>query len=178
MKAFFLLVLGCLSLAVAQTKQSFYTSLETQNCVTLSTSEWEAEPTIDYFVQECPSLAGYRLFVKAGDARSWLELSYAEQNFPFAPWDLNDVIQGFFPYLKGNLAEWRYTISGDEISPEFSPYALIYRMAFQDRDDETKEHEQLMVLRLTNHKACFLGAATTNEEARLLADRLELSCFD
>jgi hypothetical protein len=178
MKAFFLFTLGCLSLALAQTNQSFYTAIDPTNCVPLSSSEWQTEPTIDYFVQECPSLAGYRLFVKAGDARSWLELSYAEQTFPFAPWDLGDVIQGFFPYIKGNLAEWRYTITGDEASPEFSPYALIYRMAFQDMNDEAKEHEQLMVLRLTNQKACFLGATSTNEEARLLADRLELNCFD
>lgn len=99
-------------------------------------------------------------------------------SFPFAPWDLGDAIAGFFPYVKGSLAEWRYTIAGDESNPEFAPYALIYRMAFQDMDDETLEREQLMVLRLANNQACYLGSASSNEEARALADRLELSCFN
>lgn len=178
MKLLLSLLISSTCISFSQTISAFYTPIDFEHCVTLSSSEWDAEPVIDYIVQECPGLAGYQLFVKGGDARSWLELAHSGHPFPFAPWDLGDAIQGLFPYVKGTVAEWRYSIAGDESNPVLVPHALIYRMAFQDINDETKEIDQLVVLRLANEQACFLGATSNNESARELADTLELSCFD
>ena len=57
-------------------KTSFYTEIKLQHCLTTYSTEWEEVYEIDGSVQECPGFSGYQVFVKSGDARSWLELRY------------------------------------------------------------------------------------------------------
>lgn len=165
-KGFWVLLVLLLSFAYAQdSKQFIYTSLKFNDCADLSRNEAE-----DYGIQECPSIGGYRLYYAYGDARSWLELETNGARYSFAPWDLGDAIKGFFPYVNGELVEWRYTISGTPEALRLEPYALIYRMNYQDSDDETKTIDLLVVLRLEENNVCYLGNTKTNEEARILAD--------
>ncbi len=175
---FILLGFGLASFSFSQAPSFFYTSLV--DCAPFLSSEWDDDNGGDYYAAECPALGGYRLFYLGGDARSWLELSKDGQSFSFAPWDLADAIEGFFPYVKGDFAEWRLSVSNTDTTndqPKLATHALIYRMAFSDLNDETKEIDRLIVLRLEPTKVCYLGSATTNEEARLLADDLTKACL-
>ncbi len=173
----FLLGFSFASFAFSQAPNFFYTSLV--DCAPFLSSEWDDDSAGDYYAAECPALGGYRLFYLGADARSWLELSKDGQSFSFAPWDLEDALEGFFPYVKGDFAEWRLSVNKTETNderPELATHALIYRMASNDINDETKEIDTLIVLRLEADKVCYLGSATTNEAARLLADDLTEIC--
>lgn len=171
----FLLGFSFASFAFSQAPKFFYTSLV--YCAPFLSSEWNDDMGGDYYAAECPALGGYRLYYLGGDARSWLELSKDGQSFSFAPWDLGDALEGFFPYIKGERAEWRLSITetNDE-RPALATHALIYRMATNDSNDETKEIDTLIVLRLEETQVCYLGSAATNEAARLLADDLTKTC--
>lgn len=173
----FLLGFGFASFAFSQAPKFFYTSLV--DCAPFLSSEWDDDMGGDYYAAECPALGGYRLFYLGGDARSWLELAKDDQSFSFAPWDLGNALEGFFPYVKGERAEWRLSVNNavtNDERPVLTAHALIYRMATNDSNDETKEIDTLIVLRLAENQVCYLGSEATNEAARLLADDLTKTC--
>ncbi len=139
--------------------RSVYTSLE--GCDVIESSEQEAEPEIDYFTAECPGREGYRIFHIGGDSRSWIVIKSGEETVL----DLyNDVMRnqpGAFPFVSGKVAEWRY--KGE------TPIALIFRIAGSDLETD-KIKSMLIVVRFDAKKACMVGIATSNEEAREIAD--------
>lgn len=60
--------------------------------------------------------------------------------------------------------EWRYKIGKKD-----SPYALIFRVY-------TGKKSTLFVARLNKSKTCLIGVTTKNDEARTIADNLDLPC--
>jgi hypothetical protein len=60
--------------------------------------------------------------------------------------------------------EWRY-----ESGNEDNPYALIFRVY-------TGKKSTLFVARLNKSKTCLIGVTSKNEEARKIADNLDLPC--
>lgn len=153
------LSLHSLSWAADAGYRSLYTSLE--KCDVIESSEQEAEPEIDYFTAECPGREGYRIFHIGGDSRSWIVIKSGEETVI----DLyNDVMRnqpGAFPFVSGEVAEWRYR--GESL------IALIFRIAGSDLETD-KLKSELIVVRFDAKKACMIGIATSNEEAREIAD--------
>ncbi len=169
-------LLALLSFGKAQDASFAYSSLAFDDCITLNSSEWDDEAPIDFIHQECPSFAGYRIFLKGGDARSWLELQHGDTTYPFSPWDLSNAITGMFPYVKGELAEWRYRLTNESENATLDPYALIYRMSSSDPNYEEDDTDVLIVLRLEKGAVCHIGQALSNEDARIIADDLTQTC--
>lgn len=139
--------------------RSVYTSLE--KCDVIESSEQEVDAEIDYFTAECPGGDGYRVFHTGGDSRSWIVIKSGEETVI----DLyNDVMRnqpGAFPFVSGKVAEWRY--KGESL------IALIFRIAGSDLETH-KLKSKLMVVRFDVKQACVIGVATSNEEARVIAD--------
>ena len=148
-----------LSWAADADYRSEYTSLE--KCDVIESSEQEADAEIDYFTAECPGREGYRIFHIGGDSRSWIVIKSGEETVI----DLyNDVMRnqpGAFPFVSGKVAEWRYR--GEAL------IALIFRIAGSDLETD-KLKSELIVVRFDVKRACMIGVATTNEEARKIAD--------
>lgn len=133
----------------------------------IESSEQEADAEIDYFSAECPGREGYRIFHVGGDSRSWIVIKSGEETVI----DLYDDVMrnqpGAFPFVSGKVAEWRYR--------EESLIALIFRIAGSDLDTE-KLKSELIVVRFDVKQACMIGVATSNEEARAIADSNKV-CF-
>ena len=172
------LLFGLVALASAQapTAGFVYTQVGLDLCAVTESSEFEEVPPIDYFTSECPGFAGYRVFFRGGDLRTWLELEKGGVRSRFSEGRLGEHSPGSFPYLTGAPLEWRYRIEERSEVRTVVPYAVIYRVAGQDWEDHTRENQHLLVLRLSGVEACLLGSADTNEAARTLADDPKRGC--
>ncbi|CAK0763268.1 DUF2846 domain-containing protein [Azospirillaceae bacterium] len=144
----------------ASANDSSYTSLKDKDCVQISAEGGGA-------ISECPARNGFRIFAAADDARSWMIVQKGAVKV-----DLYDTFAryapGDFPALAGTPLEWRYGRSNNQ------PIALIFRISGNDpRTDKTKT--TLLVMRVSSDsqgrlKICALGATTSNNESRAMAD--------
>jgi hypothetical protein len=151
------------------TARSEYTSLDNKDCK----MRWRAtreDPESDSFESICPSRDGFCVILEGGDSRSWIGLLPHGAKY-------DDGVQfhssGIFPSVEGRRLEWRY--HGPKL------VALIVRMWRQDETDprNPKGIAELMVLRVDLSKldqTCEIGRATSNEEARIIADDLDRTC--
>jgi len=55
---------------------SQYTSIESTDCVVVSSSAESDMPEIDFYSMVCPSFAGYQVEISGGDIRYNLKLNY------------------------------------------------------------------------------------------------------
>lgn len=149
---------------------SILTSVEPQSCVTLESSEFEAEPEIDYLVQECPGLGGYQVFIRGGDLRYPLHLRYQGQEI-----ELTHLFS--FHEVGAKVIEWVYT-RGPEGTVRYE--ALIHRLSFDNH--EGHDDSVLVVTKLDGARSCpvalIRSSKTMNMEARGLAEKAaDLKCL-
>ena len=154
--------------------QSKYTSVLVEDCITITSSDNEENPDIDYYSGECTGFGGFRPFVAGGDLRYSLGLIYQDTVI-----DL-EKMPSFHDMGSPNI-EWRYNLKPNSV---INFYGLIYRINFSDWDDETGmniETSKLAVVRLNGKDSCVIGTVeksdNMNEKARLIVDNLELPCL-
>ena len=160
MKLFRLIPLLLLTLTInAHAKDSNYSSAYTslKECKVIESSANDPKAEIDYFSEECPGKANYRIFHEGGDSRSWIVIKKGNSVVINLQ---NEVMQNApgnnFRNVSGKVAEWRYKGS--------TPIAFIFRIAGNE------EKSKLFVVRLGTKKACVIGVTTSNVEARKIAD--------
>ncbi len=156
--------------------ESVYTSVLSSDCVTVASSELETDPEIDYYDAECSALGGYQVFVRGGDIRYSLELSYNGVQIPLPrPASFHD--------LGASKIEWRYERQYSEHNSGIVYTALIYRLNYESYDAQKEEFvstDELVVVRLKGEKSCVIGQIEEQEKmnvlARALADDKNAQC--
>lgn len=161
-----MLCMHTLSWAADADYRSVYTSLK--ECRIIESSDQEADAEIDYFSAECPAREGYRILHIGGDSRSWLVIKSGEKTLIDLYTDVMRHQPGAFPFVSGDVAEWRY--KGDSL------VALIFRIAGSDLETD-KIKSRLVVVRIDEKQTCVTGVASTNEEARTIADNNNKACL-
>lgn len=155
--------MAVLGATLCAANRSVYTRVDRKSCTspTELTAEFRAR---GLGVQECRGTGGWRLLVVASDANTWIEL-----RSPRVAWSGEDAIIykdpiGQFPSIASSSpVEWRIDSAGE-------PRALIVRIAAQSQQDSRTRVTRLLVVRLERERACVIGRAVTNTEARRLAD--------
>ena len=152
-------------------KTSYYTEIKYNKCMTVDHYTWHGDP-IDWFVQECPGFAGYKVIKKGGDARSWYVLKYGVKTIDLSSAILTNHTFGQFPNVKETMFEWRTEVRDGQAAP----YAAIFRLEAQHPVTMALS-TKLMVVRLNAGFGCVIGLRNTNIGARNLADDLTKPCL-
>ena len=143
--------------------QSFYTSLNSRDCKTISTTEEGSSST-----QRCAGVGGYGLLVEDSDARMNVTVvSPGGKKYDLKYWQI--VTAGFSSI--GDKAEWR----AKGRTRRTVPFALIVRVnASEDPAHPEKTTSYLAVAKITPAEICVTDriapSANANEEARRAAD--------
>jgi len=143
---------------------SVYTSIRPADCTAPLKETAAPYAARDLGVQQCPAPSGLRLLLVASDANTWIDLAG-----PGVTWSGERPIVyespiGNFPSVGASqTVEWRRDGRGQ-------PTALIFQVTAQDRDTLQAHRSILYVVRVQQDRACVIGRAATNEEARALAD--------
>ena len=144
--------------AMAQIKQSVYTSTKTSACRTLESTTKEGGS----YIGQCPGVGRYKVQLLEGDIRQTLNvISPTKKKFELNFW-------AFFPGFSyiGEKIEWRMKGA--------VPVALIARYSVADAGDSRKSTSYLMVAKLDPKGACVVGIVppvpNQNDVARELAD--------
>jgi hypothetical protein len=160
-----------LAALVPDANHSTYTSTRPADCAPAPDDVVAAFKARDLGVQQCGAAHGWRLFVVASDSNTWLEL-----RSDAATWSSEEAVVyqtpiGLFPSAGGaGQVEWRHR-------PDQTPIALIFRVTAQQESVPRRRVSRLFVVRLEPQRACLIGRARTNDEARHLADSAK-TCAD
>ena len=153
------LVLSCAGPAAAQ--DSVYTSIEKCPKARLALPGRDLGDDI----VRCKGAGGYSVFIVRADVRSWFVLEKGKAKHTLEQAMAWRFEPGHFPMAEAaKVIEWR-------VDARRAPYALIARIAYQDRDDPDKKGSVLAVFDLTAASPRFLGYHKSNEAARQAADR-------
>ncbi len=174
MKSVLFLVLVGMSAGASAKMASEYTSVATNDCKTIASSQNEVEPEIDYYTGHCEGRAGFTTIVSGGDIRYSLSLLYRGEEINFTE------IRSFHD-MGSDLIEWR----GIEKNGKIEEYtSLIYRLKISTPDawpDKPLSQDNLFVVRLNGIKSCLVGivpqSSNMNERARAIADMPSLRCL-
>lgn len=115
-----------------------------------------------------PGFGGYQLEHLGGDLRSWINVRFRNKTV-----DLYAATMerggGTFPHKANDTVEWR----GMEKQGQFTPYALIYRIA-SSNDETRRTKTRLIVIKLDGERSSVIGHAEGRNEdadAKAIADR-------
>lgn len=169
--AFFILAAGNKAMAA---NDSFYTSVAVKDCLTIESSELDENAEIDYYYGQCPGIDGYQVYVQGGDIRYNLQLAYNGIAIRLPQ-------LASFHDLGSEKIEWRYKRTDSGVILK----SLIYRLSYQDYDQETGEMfdtSKLYVVKLDGTQSCVVkevsASSTMNVDARIAADDETLSCLE
>jgi hypothetical protein len=143
---------------------SVFTSIRPRDCRTPPKEIAAPYAARDLGVRQCPAPNGWRLLLVSSDANTWIDLAG-----PGVTWSGERPIVyespvGNFPSVGGSSAvEWRR-------DRRRRPTSLIFRVTAQDPKTLDTHRSILYVVRLQPGRACVLGRAATNAEARSVAD--------
>jgi hypothetical protein len=113
-------------------------------------------------------LGGYDLEHAGGDERSWINIRYGGKVVDLYAATMEHG-GGSFPHKANDVVEWR----GLEGNGQFTPYALIYRIASFDEERQRKR-SRLIVIKLDRERSAVIGhseGAREDAEAKAIADR-------
>ena len=157
--------LACLlATAPIAANDSIYTSVRVSDCGPAPPDVATAFTSKGLGVQQCPAPPGWRLYVVASDANTWIEV-----RSQFVTWSSETVIVyespiGLFPTAAGApRVEWRRR-------PDGALSALIFRVTAQQEKDTRRRVSRLFVVRLQPDQACLIDRVLTNDQARAVAD--------
>ncbi len=171
-----LFTLSCLALCsisntFAQKLTSFYSSTAPKHVAILEDSALEKNPEIDHLRHLCPGYGGYELIHHGGDLRSAIDIKFGKTVSNLTADTFKNTI-GAFPHKANDVVEWRGTLIGDN----FTPHAIIYRMAASvEIQGKQITKTVLVVVALNKGKSIILGAVSGKNEgtkARSLADAI------
>jgi len=157
MKRLLLLSLLLTGTCFAQKATSVYTSTAMKDVKILSSSELL-----------CKGEGGYELLHRIGDIRSWIDVRFKGTTSDLYSATMQSG-RGMFVAKQNDVVEWRGTMKDDV----FTPYAIIYRVLAQNRDNPDKNNSTLIVVALNEGKAKILGTTHGKDEdaeAKNLAD--------
>lgn len=160
-----LLILASTATTFGQTIQSVYTDLNEKSCKMLEETSDEGGSS----KQQCPGVAGYKLFILEGDLRQ--SITVVKPDGSEHQLDLwSNVGSGGFSHV-GPKAEWRVK----KIKGKLVPFALIVRYEVsEDSANPNKTTSYLTVTKITPQKICLIDSISpkpnANIEARRLAD--------
>ncbi len=167
-----LTLLTCFEILNAEEKiVSFYSSTNAKHVASISNSEREKDPEIDYFIDLCPGYGGYELVHSGSDLRSVVNIKFGDKISKLFGDTMNQA-PGQFAHKANDVVEWRGTLKGSH----FVPHAIIYRFSGStEPDDNGKQLEKtnLIVVALNKGDAKVLGSLSGKDEgekARQLAD--------
>lgn len=177
-RSILLLGLLAISLPVQAQIEALYSSVESKDCATESSSERlpESERSVDFYTGECAGFGGYRVFITGSDARYALQLRYAGHVFDLRSHDVVHLVSS--PRI-----EWRFQVAENQNEDSLRYRALIFRM---DYESDTVQGDsplvsELVVVRLQGSATCVIGLVPQSDamvrKARQLADNLSLPCL-
>jgi hypothetical protein len=147
------------SSSLAQDVKPQYTSL--QDCKTVRSLKLPDRVLKDG-VFRCTGAGGYGVYVAEDDPRSFLVLERGKKVYSLEKPMIEEFTLGDFPNVSGTKkAEWRIA-AGKAV-------ALIVRVAYV-KPETLKQGSTLLVFDLRGEAPTLIGAATSNDEARKLAD--------
>jgi hypothetical protein len=116
-----------------------------------------------------PGQGPYRVILRVGDDRSWLDLVYANQEVPLASQTFEQC-PGQKPWKANAVVQWRGYRSGKG----FTPYGIIFRM-YSENPNGKKPYDTLVVVKLDGANSQVVGSvpgSAGNAAAEALADKL------
>jgi hypothetical protein len=116
-----------------------------------------------------PGQGPYRVALRVGDDRSWLDLIYENQEIPLASQTFEQC-PGQKPWKANAVVQWRGYRSGKGLSP----YGIIFRM-YSENPDGKKPYDTLVVVKLEGANSRVVGSvpgSAGNAAAEALADKL------
>ncbi len=147
------------SVSFAQEIKPQYTSL--QDCKTV-TSLKLPDRVLKDGVFRCKGAGGFWAYVVEDDPRSFLVLQRGKKLFSLEKPMIEEFTLGNFPNVSGTKkAEWRVA-AGKAV-------ALIVRVAYQ-KSENGKDASTVLAFDLRGDAPALIGAASSNDEARRLAD--------
>ena len=153
-----LFLIGCGTLAAAQSIDSVYTSLSTKACRTIRSTTSEGGS----YVGICPGVAGYKLQSEEGDLRQNIQvITPSGKKHSLELW--NVVGSGFS--VHGEKAEWRVKRQRGKVVP----IALIVRYHVANPEDSTKGTSWLAVAKITAAKICVTDKIAPGPNANVVA---------
>lgn len=156
-----IIVFAITEIAMGQSNNSVYTSLEAKRCRTIKSSDAEAG---DYEAR-CRGAAGYSLLVTEGDLRQ--NITVVTPKGAKHSLDLWQVVSGGFSTV-GPRAEWRMA----KLNGKLTPVALIIRYnANEDPEQSTKVTSYLAVSKITADEICVTDKISPGPKANAAARR-------
>lgn len=151
----------------AQEIKSQYTSL--QECKAVKALKLPDRALKDG-VFRCKGAGGFSIYVVEEDPRSFLVLERGKKLFSLEKPMIEEFTLGNFPNVSGTKkAEWRIA-AGKAV-------ALIVRVAYQ-KPENGKGSSTLLAFDLRGDAPALIGAASSNDEARRLADATPVGASD
>jgi hypothetical protein len=162
-----LLTAGAAAEAAPAKWASVYTGVAPKDCIEIAKTAENTEG--DFYEAECPSYGGYRLRLSGGDLRYHPELQFGGEPIQLS-------MPGSFHDMASENVEWIYSAAREKDgSGELEWRALIFRLKVSNPEGG-QDRSVLYVVRLNGAKSCLLGMASTNEEARSLAQDQNAAC--
>lgn len=147
------------------------TSLQDEACVLVDADILHEDAEIDYFISECPGMAGFRVNHNGGDLRSHIELirSGVKSNLSVAP--------AGFAYVSSQSISWAFQIVDNKKS---TPVGVRFQVSGQDLSDENPDAASDVtfdiIASIKGDKACVVSVeragANTNDAAH---ERLKIA---
>jgi hypothetical protein len=151
--------------AVAQGRlHSVYTSIAPDRCSSTPalTREFAAQ---GLGVQECRGVDGWRVLIVSSNEHTWFELRSARVTWSAEQEIVYDRPLGQFSTVGAvPRLEWRVDARG-------VPHAIIVRVTARSPENPDRRLERLLIVGLDPTRVCVVGTATTNRDARRLADQ-------
>ncbi len=116
-----------------------------------------------------PGQGPYRVVLRTGDDRSWLDLIHEGQEIPLASQTFEQC-PGQKPWKANAVVQWR----GYRTGKGFSPYAIIFRM-YSENPNGKKPYDTLVVVKLDGANTRVVGnvpGSAGNTAAETMADKL------
>lgn len=166
MKHLILLIVMAFSASAVAAYDYEYTSVRTEDCITLDSSEFDDPQEIDYYSGICRGQGPYVITVSGGDIRYSIDLLY--RGNPIGGLTKTNA----FHNPGSDVVEWRYQVSS---SGTRTLKALIFRI---NADDGQGGDVDLMhIVKLNKESTCTVAVLSNvtnlNQRARQVADNID-----
>ena len=168
MKAIIILITSLFALT-AFAAESTYTSVKTEDCITIDSSDFDEFFEIDYYTGLCKGQGPYTVQIAGGDLRYSLSLLYRGN-------EITDLTKTYaFHDMGSDVVEWRSKVNADGSE---TLQALIFRISAYEEANVDLLHVAKLAGKETCTVAVLRNEKKSNLKARAIADNIDsYSCL-